>query len=266
MQIIGHRGARGLFPENTLAGIAATCAVGVDGIELDVRLTADGVVVLHHDPQLDPAMTRTQDGAWLTRPGAAIAATPWADLAAFDIGRAAPRSTLRRRFPHQRPADGSRIPRLDQILALRPRPALLIELKPADPAALADAVARLVPDMPDVTLESFDWRALRHLQRTAPHLPLAWLTEAQHAAGAPERVAAEGGQTWCPSIRTLSRTLMRRAKAVGLRVIPWTVNAPSSMRRLLEWGADGLITDYPDRARAVLAHAGLPLPVPIAVT
>ena len=267
MQIIGHRGARGICAENTLAGIAAACALGVDGIEVDVRLTGDGVVILHHDSLLNPEMTRTPEGAWLTQPGPAIAETTAAVLARYDVGRAAPGSALRRRFPCQRPEDGARIPQLAEILALRPRPALLIELKPvADPAALADAVAMLVCGERDVTLESFDWRALRHLQRAEPRIPLAWLTEAGKARQAPERVAAEGGRTWCPSIRTLTHRLVHRAKKAGLHVIPWTVNAPSSMRRLLEWGADGLITDYPDRARAVLAHAGLPLQSPIALT
>jgi glycerophosphoryl diester phosphodiesterase len=266
VQIIGHRGARGLFPENTLAGIVGACAIGVDAIEFDVRLTADGVVVVHHDPLLDPAITRTSAGAWLTSPGPAIAETTSADLAAYDIGRAARASGLARRFPHQAPVDGSRIPRLDEVLALRPRPAFLIELKPVvDPAALAGAVADLVRDEPDVTLESFDWRALRHLRRSHPDLPLAFLTEAPDAAGAPDRVAAEGGRTWCPSIATLTRAVVRRAHEAGLRVVPWTVNAPSAMRHLLDWGADGLITDYPDRARAVLAQMGLPLPVPVAV-
>ncbi|HKM65128.1 MAG TPA: glycerophosphodiester phosphodiesterase family protein [Acidisphaera sp.] len=268
MQIIGHRGARGLFPENTLAGVAGACAIGVDAIEFDVRLTADSVVVVHHDSLLNPETTRARGGTWLAKPGPSIAETQSAALAAYDVGRAAPGSRTARRFPHQTPIDGARIPRLDDVLALRPRPRLLVELKPAaDPAALADAVAAAVrAAAADAVLESFDWRALRHLQRAAPDLPLAWLTEAADAADAPERVAAHGGQVWCPSIATLTRALMRRAKAAGLRVVPWTVNAPSAMRRLLDWGADGLITDYPDRTRELLAQMGLPLPMPVAVT
>lgn len=65
MQLIGHRGARGLFPENTLEGFARTIALGVDGIEIDIALTADGVPVVTHDPALNPDIARAWDGAWL---------------------------------------------------------------------------------------------------------------------------------------------------------------------------------------------------------
>ena len=80
--LIGHRGARGLFPENTLEGFAAAAALGLDGIELDVALTADGVPVVCHDPVLNPALARGPDGAWIAAPGPLIHALPEAALAA----------------------------------------------------------------------------------------------------------------------------------------------------------------------------------------
>src|SRR6516162_10276 len=83
----GHRGARGLFPENTLAGFAGALAIGVDALELDVAMTSDDVVVATHDPRLNPDLTRTRDGAWLAAAGPAIRSLRAADLARYDVGR-----------------------------------------------------------------------------------------------------------------------------------------------------------------------------------
>ena len=88
----GHRGARGLFPENTLVGFAGALAIGVDALELDVAVTADDVVVVTHDPRLNPDITRTRNGAWLAAPGAAIRSLRAAELAGYDVGRIRPDS------------------------------------------------------------------------------------------------------------------------------------------------------------------------------
>ena len=83
----GHRGARGLFPENTLAGFKAALAIGVDSFELDVAVTADGVPVVSHDAALNPDLARGPDGAWLDTPGPLIRSLRLAELAAYDVGR-----------------------------------------------------------------------------------------------------------------------------------------------------------------------------------
>jgi glycerophosphoryl diester phosphodiesterase len=109
-----------------------------------------------------------------------------------------------------------------------------------------------------------------------PDIDVAWLTSAALLAGAriwwdgplpadfggsvARAVAAEGGRTWGPEHDDLTEETLAEAHALGLRVVPWTVNRPADMRRLIRWGVDGLITDRPDRARAVLAEAGHPLP------
>jgi glycerophosphoryl diester phosphodiesterase len=78
-------------------------------------------------------------------------------------------------------------------------------------------------------------------------------------------VNGAGCQIWSPSFRDLTEDRVKRAKELGLKVVPWTVNKPENMARLIDWGVDGLITDYPDRAREVLAAKGLPLPPAIAL-
>ena len=123
---------------------------------------------------------------------------------------------------------------------------------------------------------SFDWRGPRQVRRLRPALKLAWLTSPQTVADAalwwdgpvpadyggsvPRAVAAEGGPIWAPHHAELSAELIEEAHALGLAVLPWTVNQAADMRRLLRAGIDGMITDRPDIARLVLAEQGFPLP------
>jgi len=108
----GHRGARGLLPENTLEGFAAALAIGVDTVELDVGMTADDVVVVTHDAMLNPDITRTADDAWLAKRGPAIRSLRAADLAQYDVGRIRPGTAYAALYPDQAPRDGARIPTL----------------------------------------------------------------------------------------------------------------------------------------------------------
>jgi len=106
----GHRGARGLFPENTLAGFSSALAIGIDSFELDVAVTADGVPVVSHDPALNPDLVRGPDGDWLAAPGPLIRSLRLAELAAYDVGRIRPGSAYASQFPDQTAYDGARIP------------------------------------------------------------------------------------------------------------------------------------------------------------
>ena len=283
--IQGHRGARALFPENTVEGFRRAMALGVAAFELDVGVSADGVVVLSHDLALNPDITRDPSGAWLTLPTPLIRALRFAELAAFDVGRIRPGSATAARFPDQVPIDGARIPTLAAVLEATADAALTIELKtdPTRPddsvggAAMADAVMRVVDAAGSahrVMVESFDWRGPRHLRRTRPEVACALLTAPDTVAAArswwdgpdpadfggsvagavPRAVAAEGVGTWAPEHTALGPEDIVAAHALGLAVLPWTVNDPAAMRRLRAWGADGLITDRPDLALRLLAH------------
>lgn len=283
----GHRGARGLFPENTLEGFRAALAIGVDAFELDVGLSADRVPVVHHDLALNPAIARRPDGAWLTPPTPTLHSMTLAEIGSWDVGRLRPGSAYAATFPDQQPMDGARIPTLAEVLALDPEVRFTLELKtdPTRPDAtvpateLAEAALAVVEQAGAsgrVMFESFDWRGPRHLRRLRPALKLAWLTNAQTVAEAalwwdgkrpedfggsvPRAVAAEGGNVWAPAHEDLTEAALAEAHALGLGVLPWTVNQPEDMRRLIGWGVDGLITDFPDRARDVLRAAGMPLP------
>ena len=113
----GHRGARGLAPENTLAGFEAALAIGVTTLEMDVGMTRDGVVVVYHDRRLNPDLTRGPGSAWIEPPTPALFELTFADLARYDVGRVRPDSKTAQRFPDQRSLDGIAIPALADVLA-----------------------------------------------------------------------------------------------------------------------------------------------------
>ena len=276
IDIQGHRGARALFPENTLEGFFAASGLGVSAFELDVAMTADGVVVLSHDPALNPDLTRDASGRWLERCGPTIHTLRHAELDHYDVGRIRPGSRTALLFPDQRPHDGSRIPTLAAVLAALPDARFTIEVKTdpahpdwtAPPHVLADATVAVVEEAgaaSRVIVESFDWRVPRHIRRTRPDITLAWLTRAETVRDAalwwdvpclgaipgctvPTAVAAEGGPVWAPGHSDLTEAQIGEAHALGLLVLPWTVNRSSDMRRLIDWGVDGLISDRPDLA------------------
>ena len=276
IDIQGHRGARALFPENTLEGFLAAAALGVEAFELDVAMTADGVVVVSHDPALNPDITRDGSGAWLTRGGPTIHSLTHAALSAYDVGRIRPGSPLSAQFPGQTPNDGARIPTLAGVLKALPRARFTIEVKTnpahpdwtAAPAVLADSTLSIVDAAGAagrVTMESFDWRVQRHVRRTRPDIGLAWLTRAEtvrdaalwwddaaSAGSVPARVAAEGGPIWAPDHTGLTEADIVEAHALGLFVLPWTVNQPADISRLIAWGVDGLISDRPDLALGMI--------------
>lgn len=291
----GHRGARGLAPENSLPGFERALAVGVSTLELDVGVTADGVVVISHDPTLNPAITRDAQGRWLAARGPRLKDLAFAQLQAYDVGRIDPASGYARTFAEQQPVDATRIPSLAQLFqrvqALGAKHVRFnIELKTSPnppeetvaPEAMADAVLKVVREaglQDRVGIQSFDWRGLRRVQEREPRIPTAYLTVqnanndntrdgtwtaglrlADHGDSVPRLVKAAGGKAWSPNAGALTEALVREAQALGLQVLPWTVNDPQLMERLVGWGVDGIITDYPDRLRAVLARRGKPLP------
>jgi glycerophosphoryl diester phosphodiesterase len=278
--IVGHRGARSLWPENTLAGFAGALALGVDALELDVAMTADGVVVVSHDPALNPALTRDATGAWLDGPAPLIRSLTAAELAAYDVGRLRPGAPYAALFPEQSPRDGEHIPLLAEVLRLGNETHFVVELKtfPGVPGRSASgpelaeavvAVADAAGATSRITVEGFDWRGPRHLRRSRPEVRLAWLTRAEtvrdatlwwggpHAAdfggSVPRVVAAEGGPVWAPDHSDLTQDQVDEAHSLGLAVIPWTVNELKDMARLIGWRVDGIVTDRPDRARQVVA-------------
>lgn len=260
--IIGHRGARARFPENTIEGIRAAARLGVRQFEIDVAMTRDGVVVLSHDPWLNPAITRAADGAWLRGRGPRFVALDHASLGGLDVGRIRPGSAYARGFPHQAPNDGACIPTLTDVLAISPNLSWTIEIKTSpsrprlthSPEVIAAAIVEVADEAgatERTTVQSFDWRAPAYLQRVRPDVSVAWLTTRSTRAwrggqaALPGSIAARGGGTWSPRSIELTQRALDAAHRLGLRVVPWTVNDRIAAVRLAVWGVDGIITDDP---------------------
>jgi glycerophosphoryl diester phosphodiesterase len=290
----GHRGARGLAPENTLAAFERALEIGVTTLETDVHLSGDGLLVLSHDPRLNPDLARDAQGAWIAAPGPLLRELTLAQIQSHDVGRLKPDTAYARGFPLQQAVDGQRIPTLAALFALvRERGAdavrfnIEIKLNPHKPEEtpaheqIVDALLALVKQAGmegRVTIQGFDWRALQRVRQLAPQMPTAYLSAqtprfntiadgawtagfrlAEHGT-LPKMVKAAGGTIWSPNFYDLSARLVEEAHALGLQVIPWTVNESADMERLIGWSVDGLITDDPERARAVMRARGLPLP------
>jgi len=296
----GHRGARGLRPENTLAGFAHAIGLGVSALELDCGVTRDGVVVVAHDPRLNPDHTRDAQGRFLAAAGPPIWSLSHAELQQYDVGRLRPGCADALEFPAQVAVDGERIPRLADVLWLarergRGRVRVNIEVKifpeqpelTMAPEPFARALRQVVEETgtADVAMiQSFDWRVVQAVQRLMPGLPTAALTDQQpgedtvrigrrppspwlggldpahYGDSVPRLVEALKVEVWSPEYRDLDEARVRQAQALGLRVVPWTVNGSPDMRRMLDLGVDGMITDRPDQLRALLEQRGLEVP------
>lgn len=261
LDVQGHRGARGHLPENTLPAFSLAIEMGVNTLELDVGITRDGVVVVHHDRRLNPDVARGPDGQWVRWPTPTIHSLSFAELEAYDVGRLRPGSEYASRFPHQQPVDGTRIPRLADLFSLARKTSVRfnIELKvlPTHPdetlapepfARAAIAEVRKAGMEQRSTLQSFDWRAVKVAEREAPEIATAYLTEARSSDVG--KVRAAGAKTWSPDYRALTRRMLDEAHAAAMRVVVWTVNEPSDIARMIDWGVDGIISDYPDRVIA----------------
>ena len=246
--VFAHRGGAALRPENTLLAFDHGLSLGADGIEFDVHLSRDGVVVVHHDATLE----RTTNG---TGP---IAARTADELARLDAGY---------HFDGYRGRTGG-IPALAEVLTRYPGARFIIELKVNDPALAhrtIDAV-RAANAVDRVSIGSFGTRVLRAARAYEPRVPTGASREETRLAlyrswvRWPVRTAAYK-EFQVPEIagstRVVSPRFVRDAHAAGVAVNVWTINYESDMRRLLDWGVDALISDRPDLAVEVVKARSL---------
>lgn len=290
----GHRGARGLAPENTLPSFELALDAGVSTIETDLHLTADGHVVLFHDERVSERLCEPAPAV-----EGLVASLTLAELRQFralvnpDPARfpdqqptATPVALL---FCRQRGLDPYAIPTLGDLIQFahsyagslgeevgktteqRTRAARLrfdLELKhvPWHPEyqgtlGLLDrevvAMVRSESVVERTIVRSFDHRAVRTVKELEPRLTAAVLV-ANTAPCDPARVAHDAlAHVFGPDYHFVDEDLVRRAHDGGVKVIPWTVNDPDAWDKLLAWGVDGITTDYPDRLATFLAQRGV---------
>jgi glycerophosphoryl diester phosphodiesterase len=295
----GHRGARGLAPENTLPAFARALSLGVTTLELDTAITKDGVVVISHNPSLNADITRDIEGKWLRKTGPAIYSLTFAELQQYDVGRLKPNTDYAKLFPEQRAVDGTRVPKLADLFALVKKSGneqvrfnietKISPLKPnetLDPETFVKRVVELVRKegmAARVSIQSFDWRTLQLVQKIAPEIPTAYLSvqgrsfdniaadkpegspwtagfRYKEHGSVPRMVKAAGGTIWSPCFPDITEAKLKEAHDLGVKVVVWTVNEPAQVKKMLDLGVDGLISDRPDLVRQIMGERGMALP------
>jgi glycerophosphoryl diester phosphodiesterase len=239
-EIQGHRGARGLLPENTLPAFTRALEIGVDVLELDVGVTRDQVVVVSHDPCFNVDLVRGPDGEWVKprapneKYGLCLNALTVAEVEAHDVGRLRPGSDYAKRFAAQQPVDGTRVPTLDAAIAAamarsgRVRFNIETKLSPMRrdetlaPEPFVQAVLAVIRRhgvAHRVTLQSFDWRTLKVVQTLAPDIPTVYLSVQQKWEDNIRADAIEGS-AWTAGLnaREFGGSVPRMVKAAGGRI------------------------------------------------
>jgi glycerophosphoryl diester phosphodiesterase len=260
IEIHGHRGSRGTAPENTIPAFEEALRAGVEVLEMDLGVTRDGVLVIYHDQEINPAICRADRGP--TRP-VAIHRLTLKELKAYDCG------ALRNpRFSHQVPVPGTRIPTLGEFFewlekSPLPRAATVrfnIEMKseasrpelapaPAEFARLLVSALQRQAMLSRTIIQSFDFRTLREARRLAPGAVLSALVENRPTESLVELARAAGSaQVVSPNHEWLAREDVVAAHAAGIQVVPWTANSASDWNRLASFGVDAIISDYPRAA------------------
>jgi glycerophosphoryl diester phosphodiesterase len=292
IRVVGHRGARGILPENSIVGFDFALSIGVDLLEFDVLLTADEVPVITHNHQLHGSGVRGPDGRFLNGEQPQVASLRMEDVARFDIGRLDGTTEYGRRFPDQAQLDGIRVPRLTELLHLVSQPkhanaCLMLELK-SDPDLANDGKARKrivsivcnevrAAGLTDRTLlHSFDWALLDECRRQAPDMPISFLTQLHESAddvgedsaipvtpdldrpgiSVPDEVDRAGGSLWCPHFSEITADDLARARELDLCVAVWTVNETADIDAMIDLRVDAIVSDYPGRVQRRLSDRG----------
>lgn len=282
IQVFGHRGARGIYPENTMAGFQYLHDIGVTAVEFDVQNAANRLTVLAHDPHV----TLDHDaGIRLVRE------TTEEQVTQLKVGALRPASTDHIQFPDQARLPNEKIPTFEAFCAWavdHPPMLLNVEIKShALNPDLYDAPEVIVSDVIDhiernslidrCIISSFDWRVLAACAKRLPIITRGYLTlEQTHGTtmepnvldGSPwlngvsrddhngclaQTIASLGGKVWCPFFKDITIEKLRQAQELGLLVNVWTVNDLADIDRMIAMGVNGIISDYPARVQNALA-------------
>ncbi|MGD1108887.1 MAG: glycerophosphodiester phosphodiesterase [Mycobacterium sp.] len=285
-----HRGGRGETTEESLRAFGKAIELGVSTLELDIAITKDGQPLVWHDPTIDAEKCVDTGPAFAGDPlypyvGKLVHELTLVQLRTLDCGRRLAE------FPRAEVLRDNKIATLPEVFALadsyRAGVRFNIETKveadrpsrSAAPQEFVDvilAAVRSAGKVSSVEIESFDWRTLPMVRQAEPSIPLValyndetWAPDSPWLAGINATGVGDpmigarmvGADIVSPDYQLVTgRPYVEHAHALGLKVIPWTVNDTDAMRAQIGYGVDGLITDYPTLLRGVLAELGMPLP------
>ena len=268
----GHRGARGLVPENTIPSHLRALELGVTTLEMDVAINAEDHVVLSHEPWMSATICSHPDGRRVKRAeekNLRIYAMSDKEVAGFDCGsRGHPDFPRQRAMPLSKPlldevfqtvakqssASGQTALRFNIEIKSRPDGDGIFHPEVGEFASILYAVLKSHDVLEQTTVQSFDPRALEVMHSIDPQVSTALLISDSRDFEKNLALLSYVPEIYSPDYTLVDKELIRAAHARNIQVIPWTVNDADSMRELLAWGVDGLITDYPDLGIEVVSE------------
>jgi glycerophosphoryl diester phosphodiesterase len=288
IKIYGHRGARGDLPENTLESFKYLFDNAINAYETDILISKDLVPVITHDFRLDPSLTKDKKGNWIKDEDIKIFDLTYDEISKFDVGSLNKLTRYGRRFVNQRSLENQKIPKLSELLELSSKNVLQnllinLEIKSTpdeknltpDPKDLVQIVLNEInnSNLKDkIIISSFDWRILREVKKQSPEIPRAYLTFQQEKGmkikktiyskspwidhipltivyDLPKIIKELGGSAWHPYYKDINKKAVKDAHDNNLPVNVWTVNDEDDMLKMIEYGVDGIMTDYPLRLK-----------------
>ena len=259
IDIQGHRGCRGLFPENSLPAFIKAIELGVDTLELDVAISKDNIVVVTHEPYMNPDICLDANGNNILEEEAKtynVYGMTFEEIKLFDCG-----SKLYPRFPKQQKLKTYK-PSLDEVLkaakTLNPAIKFNIEIKseeaydeiftpkPNDFVAFVLKVLDENNALNETNLQSFDLRILEEIKIQLPKIMVALLVEEDEVIMEKLHKLSYAPEIISPYYKLLDKEIVRNLQTENFKVIPWTVNSEREMQAMISYKVDGIITDYPD--------------------
>jgi glycerophosphoryl diester phosphodiesterase len=262
----GHRGCRGLMPENTIAAMIRGLDLGVTTLEMDIVFTSDKKAILSHEPFFNHEITTLPDGGFIAEKDEKnynIYQMTYEQVKKFDVGlKPHPRFPLQQKIKAVKPLLADLLDSVKTFVATtkRPFPYFNIETKtqPATdsvfhpvPSEFVELLMAVIQDKKVekyVIIQSFDFRTLQYLHRHYPGMKTSMLIENTDKRSLEEQVSALGftPSVYSPAYSLVNESLVKKCHALNMKVIPWTVNDKPAMERLKQMGVDGIITDYPN--------------------
>jgi len=278
IKIYGHRGARGVLPENTLESFEYLFENNIRAYETDILISKDNIPVITHDFKLDPSYTKDVNGNWIEDENIKIIDLTYEEILKYDVGTLNKLSRYGRKFINQKSLDNQKIPKLSDLLKLSSDNEfddLLINLEikstPIEEGLTPspEEMVKIVIDevgrsnlSDKIIYSSFDWRVLREIKERDPKIPRAHLTSGAKGkiydkspwldftplhseVDLPKLIKALGGSAWHPNYKDVNKEIIEISRNEGLPVNVWTVNKEQDMLRMIDYGVDGIMTDYP---------------------
>lgn len=266
LDIQGHRGARGLMPENTIPAFKKALELGVSTLELDLSVTGDGQLIVSHEPWISSEICQEQSGKAISSAQESllnIFQMTYDEVRSYDCGL-----KVNERFPEQQKMAVSKPLLLDMVNEVEAYGREIehvgfrynIEIKsmpqgdevfhpvPSDFSDLVYTTLDTLLDWDRVTIQSFDFRVLQYFNQTYPEVSLAALIENEDPWEKNIRELGFNPEIYSPYFKQLTKNSVAEMQQEGIQVIPWTVNTADEMNELIEWGVTGIITDYPNIA------------------